>query len=123
MSEQTKERLKDVGTRALKTFIQASLASFVVAIPQFIELIPDWTAIYPLLISACVGALAAGFSAVYNGLIKPVLDKLSNKAEQEKIADSLADKIIDSIEEAFNNNEETETKSENEGDVSNNEGK
>ena len=119
MSEQLKEKLKDVGTRALKTFIQATLASFVVAIPQFIELVPNWTAIKPLLISACVGALAAGFSAVYNGVIKPVLDKLNNKKEQEKIANSLTEKILESFEEVFGNNEETEAKSEDEGDVSN----
>ena len=119
MSEQLKEKLKDVGIRALKTFVQATLASFVVVIPEFIELIPNWSAIQPLLISACVGALAAGFSAVYNGVIKPVMDKLNKKTTQKKIVDNLTDKITESLTEAFSQRGETEAKSEDEGDVSN----
>lgn len=101
MSEQLKEKLKDIGIRALKTFIQATLASFVVAIPQFIELIPDWAAIQPLLISAGVGALAAGFSAAYNGVIKPMLTKLNKKSDPEK-KDELTD-LLDGVDIDTNN--------------------
>ena len=70
------EKLKDILIRALKTFWQASLAAIVVAIPEIVDLVPQgWQAIKPVLISAGIGAIAAGCSAVYNGLIKPFADK------------------------------------------------
>lgn len=78
-----KERTKEVVTRALKTFWQAALASLAVTVPQIIESVPSgWEVIKPILVSAGVGALAAGFSATYNGVIKPVVDKL--KASESK---------------------------------------
>ena len=68
---------KDIAIRALKTLWQATLASIMVAIPEIVELIPQgWAALKPVLISAVVGAIAAGLSAMYNGVIKPIVEKL-----------------------------------------------
>lgn len=76
-----KANFKDVLIRALKTFWQATLASIMIAIPEVIELIPSgWVAIKPVLISAIVGALAAGLSAVYNGVIAPLIHKNGGEA-------------------------------------------
>lgn len=70
-------KVKDVLNRAGKTFWQAALASLVVSIPEIINLIPNgWDAVIPVLLSAGVGALAAGLSAVWNGVVAPMLDKL-----------------------------------------------
>lgn len=64
----------DVLVRALKTFWQAALASLAVSMPAVVELLPNgWEAVGPLLSSALVGAVAAGFSALYNGVLKPML--------------------------------------------------
>lgn len=65
---------KDVLERALKTFWQAALSALMFSMPEIIELIPNgWEAIKPALISVGVGALAAGWSALYNGVIAPML--------------------------------------------------
>ena len=70
-------KIRDVLNRAGKTFWQAALASLLVAIPEIINLIPNgWDAVVPVLVSAGVGALAAGLSAAWNGAIAPMLDKL-----------------------------------------------
>lgn len=65
---------KDWVIRALKTFWQAALSALLIALPEIVNLIPNgWEAMQPVLISAGVGALAAGLSALYNGLIAPHL--------------------------------------------------
>ena len=70
------ERAKSVAIRALKTFWQSALASVVVAMPQIADSIGSgWEVLKPVLVSAFVGALAAGFSAAYNGVIKPLVNK------------------------------------------------
>lgn len=70
-------KVQDVLIRAGKTFWQAALASLVVAIPEIIDLIPNgWDAVIPVLLSAGVGALAAGLSAAWNGVFAPILEKL-----------------------------------------------
>lgn len=75
-----KEKMKDVLIRAGKTFWQATLATIVVAMPEIIDLIPaGWEALQPVLISAGVGAVAAGLSAAYNGVLAPILDKMKHK--------------------------------------------
>ncbi len=72
--------MKDVLIRALKTFWQAMLATLVVAIPEIVELVPQgWGVLKPVLISAGVGAIAAGFSAAYNGVILPIINKAKAK--------------------------------------------
>ena len=68
--------MNDILVRALKTFWQGALAALFVALPQIVELIPSgWVAIKPVLVSAATGALAAGLSALYNGVIKPHFEK------------------------------------------------
>lgn len=70
-------KVQDVLIRAGKTFWQAALASLVVAIPEIISLIPNgWDAVIPVLLSAGVGALAAGLSAAWNGVFAPMIDKI-----------------------------------------------
>ena len=70
-------KIRDVIIRAVKTFWQSALASLLVAIPDIIDLIPGgWVAMKPVLVSAGVGALAAGLSAVYNGVIAPWIERL-----------------------------------------------
>ena len=69
-------KVKDVLIRAGKTFWQSALAALAVAIPEIIKLIPNgWEALMPVLVSAGVGALAAGFSAMWNGVIAPAINK------------------------------------------------
>lgn len=71
------EKIKDVAVRAFKTFWQTALASLIFAMPQIIENIyVGWEALKPVLISAGIGALAAGLSAAYNGVLKPLAEKL-----------------------------------------------
>lgn len=65
---------KDWIVRALKTFWQAALSALLLNAEQIVHLIPQgWDVTKPVLISVATGALAAGFSALYNGLIKPQL--------------------------------------------------
>lgn len=72
-----KERAKDVAIRAFKTFWQTALASLIFAMPQITEnLYAGWEVLKPVLVSAGVGALAAGLSAAYNGVLKPLAEKL-----------------------------------------------
>ena len=68
---------KDVLIRALKTFWQAALASIVAALGSGaigMEIFNDNTWV-KVLVSIAIGAVASGFSAIYNGIIKPFLDK------------------------------------------------
>lgn len=77
-------KIRDVIIRAVKTFWQSALASLLVAIPDIIDLIPvGWVAMKPVLVSACVGALAAGLSAVYNGVIAPWIERLKYREAVE----------------------------------------
>ena len=63
-------KIKDVGSRAAKTFVQAFLG---VLIPQIVMMLNNymdfdwtkWTTYLPIL----TGALAAGISAAWNGII------------------------------------------------------
>ncbi len=63
-------KIKDVGSRALKTFVQAFLG---VLIPQIVMMLNNymdfdwaqWTTYLPLI----TAALAAGISAAWNGII------------------------------------------------------
>ena len=71
------EKTKDVLIRALKTFWQAALASIAAAFGSGaigMDIFQDntWKKV---LISVIIGAVASGLSAVYNGIIKPWLDK------------------------------------------------
>lgn len=77
-------KIKDVIIRALKTFWQSSLATLMITFPEIIELIPlGWVAMKPVLVSAVIGALAAGLSAVYNGVIAPWVEKIKYRQAVE----------------------------------------
>lgn len=62
---------KDVAIRALKTFWQAAVAYLVASLSQGVDLF-EGEVIGGLLI----GALAAGISASWNGVVQPRFDKL-----------------------------------------------
>lgn len=79
------EKQKDVVIRAVKTFWQAAIASILVSMPQILEgMYAEWAVFKPVLVSAFCGALAAGLSAMYNGVLKPVAEKIkANKTSVE----------------------------------------
>lgn len=62
---------KDVAIRALKTFWQSAIAYLVMSFSQGIDLF-EVEVIGGLLI----GALAAGISASWNGVVQPMLNRL-----------------------------------------------
>ena len=62
---------KDIAIRALKTFWQSAVAYLVAALSTGVDLF-EGEVIGGLLI----GALAAGISASWNGVVQPRLDKL-----------------------------------------------
>lgn len=79
------EKTKDVLTRAFKTFWQTALASLIFAMPEITNnLDAGWEVLEPLLISVGVGALSAGLCAAYNGVLKPVADKITHKTSANK---------------------------------------
>lgn len=64
-------KIKDVGMRALKTFVQAF---FGVLIPEVCVILSkvteyDWSQWYVWMLPIVCGALAAGISAAWNGII------------------------------------------------------
>lgn len=69
----TKEKIKDIATRASKTFIQAFVSSL--TIDSFFG-VTDVDAIKKVGISVLVGAVAAGISAVWNTILDAVYKKI-----------------------------------------------
>jgi hypothetical protein len=68
---------KDVAMRALKTFWQSGIAYIVATLStQGVEVFEREGVICGLLI----GALAAGISASWNGVVQPILDKYKGGA-------------------------------------------
>ncbi len=74
-----KEKIKDVLIRALKTFIQAfvSIAIAQLAGVNFIE----GENLMNVLIGIAVSAGAAGVSAVWNGVLSPLLNSITGGNE------------------------------------------
>ena len=72
-----KEKLKDVATRAFKTFWQAMIAYLVATFGTQLAGVDvfDASALKNVLISLLIGALSAGISAAWNGVIQPLLDR------------------------------------------------
>ena len=64
---------KDVLVRALKTFWQAALASLAANFSLLADAMIAESGWQKLGVSVAVGAIAAGLSAAYNGVIKPLL--------------------------------------------------
>ncbi len=73
-----KNKVKDVLIRAAKTFWQAAAAYLAASFGTQIAGIDVFNveALGNVAIGLAVGALAAGLSAVWNGVIQPGLDKL-----------------------------------------------
>ena len=61
---------KDVAIRALKTFWQSAIAYLVASLAQGIDLFEG-----EVIAGILIGALAAGISASWNGVIQPKLNK------------------------------------------------
>ena len=76
-----KAKLKDVAIRSGKTFWQAAFAYIATAIGVHYSGIDvfDADALKSAVVAVIVGACAAGFSAVWNGVIAPILSS-SQKA-------------------------------------------
>ena len=72
-----KEKLKDIATRAFKTFWQAMIAYLAATFGSQLAGVDvfDASAMKNVLISLLIGALSAGLSAAWNGVIQPLLDK------------------------------------------------
>ena len=72
-----KEKLKDVATRAFKTFWQATVAYFIATFSTQLAGVDafDIDALKNAFIGLLIGALSAGLSAAWNGVISPLLDK------------------------------------------------
>ena len=64
---------KDIGIRALKTFFQAFIASVGVNLTILSEAIGNDT-IKSVGVSITIGAIAAGVSAVWNYIFKPMVE-------------------------------------------------
>ena len=64
---------KDVLCRAARTFWQAMLAYLLADVTVLQEALCRWSRGRQALLSLAVGAVAAGFSAVYNGVVLPLL--------------------------------------------------
>lgn len=68
------EHTKDILIRAGKTFWQAALAYLLADAAVLQQALTDWSTGRRILLSLAVGAMAAGFSAVYNGVVRPRLE-------------------------------------------------
>ena len=80
------DKIKDIAIRAAKTFWQTALATLIFSMPELIENIgAGWEVLKPVIVSIGVGVLSAGFSAAYNGVLKPFADKL--KANNTSVDD------------------------------------
>ena len=72
------EKMKDVWLRALKTFWQAALGYLLAdaALLREALTLPLERSLWATLLA---GAAAAGFSAIYNGLLKPMVEGRNGK--------------------------------------------
>lgn len=63
--------MKDIAIRALKTFWQSAIAYLVAALSTGVDLFEG-----EIIGGLLIGALAAGISASWNGVVQPRLNKL-----------------------------------------------
>ena len=68
------ENQKDVLIRAARTFWQAMLAYLLADTTVLQEALLDWSRGRHVLLTLGVGAVAAGLSAMYNGVFLPLLE-------------------------------------------------
>lgn len=69
------EKTKDVLIRAIKTFWQAALG-YLLADAALLQAALTMPLKDSILATLLAGAAAAGFSAIYNGIIEPMLPKV-----------------------------------------------
>ena len=76
-----KDKIKDILIRSVKTFWQAALAYLITTFgSQFASIGAfDANALQNAGVALLIGAVAAGFSAAWNGVLSPFLQKLSDK--------------------------------------------
>lgn len=74
---------KEILQRALKTFWQSALAFMIVNFNEVVFSVKEWNyeTLKNLALTIVLGATASGLSAIYNGVLKPLAEKLnqSNK--------------------------------------------
>jgi len=75
------EYRKDVLIRAGRTFWQAMLAYLLADTTVLQEALSGWSRGRHALLTLGVGAVAAGLSAVYNGVVRPALEGLGHGKE------------------------------------------
>ena len=68
--------MKDIAIRALKTFWQSAIAYLVAALSTGVDLFEG-----EVISGLLIGALAAGISASWNGVVQPRLDRLKGVRE------------------------------------------
>ena len=68
--------MNNVLERAIKTFVEAAGAVLVANISDLTGAISGWETWRQVAVPVFVGALAAGISAVWNGVIQPALTQL-----------------------------------------------
>ncbi len=84
MKPETKSKLLNILRLMLVTFLEGAGAYLILNCEQIVSLIPEgWAVMQPVLTSVVIGAVAAGLSAIYNGLLKPMLDK--NKSTDTEV--------------------------------------
>lgn len=72
------EKTKDILSRAARTFWQAMLAHLLADATVLSQALSGWSRGRQILLTLFVGAVAAGLSAVYNGVICPLLEDESH---------------------------------------------
>ena len=74
--------MKDITSRALKTFWQSSIAYLVASLSAQMQGVDvfDLETLKSVLGGLFIGALAAGLSASWNGVVEPVLHKFKGGA-------------------------------------------
>jgi len=115
MSKQ--EKFKDVLIRALKTLWQAMTAYIIINIHVIADAITTdleaggFETLKSVGLSVGVGAIAAGLSALYNGVLKPLMEKKTedNYSEDEMgVVPELQDEEEADIAELFEGNTDEE---------------
>lgn len=76
------EKVKDVFERAVKTFVQASIAFVIADISVLQNALSEWRISEQALLTLAVGAIAAGISAVWNGVLSPLFSKGARTIEE-----------------------------------------
>ena len=73
--------MNDILVRALKTFLQAAGAVVIANLTVLTSEVSGWSAWKHAAVPVLVGALAAGLSAAWNGVVSPWLKKDTSEEE------------------------------------------